>query len=780
MFAEMQSTYSSDSRCLRLTVPGLSGEFHAVCAEIHEYVNQLFRAEIEFTSFEEIHPEKLIGRNVEIEFSFSTSVSPETSARPVSRYLNGIVTQLQFQSPDTQKPRHCRIVVQPDLWRLSQSSDHRIWQHMSAVDVAGALIKEYNQSSPEFRLQTQPSVVEYSVQYGETDFEYMVRRLEEAGLFWWFHHDKGRCRFCIGDRPASWMRAQEWADGTASFFLNNRQNGREHIFSWQEAFQYVPRSRAGADWNFEMPNAAITTQVPSLIQQADSSGKGFFSYPVGVQTNEEAENRQKLLLLADEAQYCMIDGRSTVHLLAPGRMFTPAYLKGGQMPDHVIIGITHYISAAAPSSGEQNPVYHNRFTAIPANIPLIPHNKRAAPHIETTQIAVVAGPDNEQIHCDKYGRVKLWFPWDRKAKKDGSDTCWIRVAQIWGGSGWGAQIIPRVGTEVVVSFLNGNPDKPVVTGVVANPQTMPAYKLPDYKTRLTIRSQSYKAEGFNEISLEDAAGEEHFFIAAQKEKTELTGGSHMSRAAQHAINAIGGNQSHRTGGSSKTETAGSVHIAVGADGADARKVFNDLSALNRKTTELLDQGAGLSSGNGADGLKALAQALRTQKLGFWSPDGLQKQNDYLKDDGLNAGKTLAELGVELGKDINQAFQGTGEHHTIISRLRSETIGHACVDQVAGGKVLHVGGIYLNHTAQEKITTVGKKLSMLSGEATDIQSKKIEIFADNHIRLSTPGGYIELNKSGIIIHGLKIDIQGNQVDFQQGGAGTGVTKSLPDG
>ncbi|NKC23149.1 hypothetical protein HED50_19615 [Ochrobactrum oryzae] len=117
-----------------------------------------------------------------------------------------------------------------------------------------------------------------------------------------------------------------------------------------------------------MPNAAITTQVPSLIQQADSSGKGF-SYPVGVQTNEEAENRQKLLLLADEAQYCMIDGRSTVHLLAPGRMFTPAYLKGGQMPDHVIIGITHYISAAAPhresriqytitGSQQYQPIYH--------------------------------------------------------------------------------------------------------------------------------------------------------------------------------------------------------------------------------------------------------------------------------------------------------------------------------------------------------------------------------------------------------------------------------------
>src|SRR5690606_20605387 len=184
-------------RCLRLTVPGVSGELHAVCAEIHEYVNQLFRAEIEFTSFEEIHPEKLIGRNVEIEFSFLVSVSPEMSPRLMSRYLNGVVTQLQFQSPGTQKPRRCRIVVEPDLWRLSQSSDHRIWQRMNAVDVTGTLIKEYNQSSPEFRLQTQPPVVEYSVQYGETDFEYMVRRLEEAGLFWWFHHDKGRCRFCI-------------------------------------------------------------------------------------------------------------------------------------------------------------------------------------------------------------------------------------------------------------------------------------------------------------------------------------------------------------------------------------------------------------------------------------------------------------------------------------------------------------------------------------------------------------------------------------------------------
>jgi type VI secretion system secreted protein VgrG len=776
MPAADQSDYSSKNRCLRLTLSGISGELHAISAEISEGVNQLFRADVVFTSHAEIDPQKLIGSKAQAEFIFAMTGDKDST----SHTINGVVTEIEFQSASQRGGRQCRIVIQPALWRLSQSSDHRIWQQMSAVDVVETLIREYNLPSAEFRVQQQVPVVEYSVQYGETDFDYLIRRLEIAGLFWWFLHEQDQHKLCIGDQASSWIAGRDWPDATTSFYLNNRQVTQDLIYRWQETFRYVPRARAGADWNFEMPDKAITAQVPSLIHCADAVDKELFSYPAGAQTAEEAEHLQKLHMQADEAQYCAIEGQSTVHVLAPARIFTPAFAQGGQLPDHVITGVVHHISAAAPVSGEQTPFYYNHFTAIPADVALIPQCKQTSPHIETTQIAVVAGPEKEQIHCDKYGRVKLWFPWDRRAKKDGSDTCWIRCAQIWSGANYGAQIIPRVGTEVVVSFLNGNPDHPVIMGTVANPQTMPAYTLPDIKSRLTLRSQSYKGDGFNELSLEDTAGEENFFTSAQKERTETVGGSDYSRIALHQIQQTGGHQAQSIAGNYKTEAAGSVHLAVGGSGADAEKIFGNLSDLNSKTAKLLDQGAGLASGAGRDGMKALAKALRGKKLGFWSQDATQKQSDFLKNDaGLDAGKKLAELGTKLGEDVGKAFEDRGEHHTIIARLRSATVGHACVDQIAGGKVLHVGGVYLSHTAQEHITTAGKNLTLLSGKATDIESKKIEIFADETIRLSTPGGYIELNKSGIVLHGQKIDIQGNKVDFQQGGAGQGAKKPLPE-
>lgn len=662
MSAAEQSSYSSKSRSLRLALSGISGKVHAISADISEGVSWLFFADIVFMSEEVIAPQKLIGSNAQVEFIFPLSGSKEG----ICRTINGVVTEIEFQSTSQQGWQQCRIVVRPALWRLSQSSDHRIWQLMSAVDVAETLIREYSLPSAQLRLQQQVPVVEYSVQYGETDLDYMIRRLEAAGLFWWFYHANGQDKLCIGDQASSWIAATDWPDATSAFYVDSQPNRQAQIYQWQKTFRYVPAAHAGGDWNFEMPDAAIMAQVPSLVHCADRASKERFAFPSGAQTAEAAERLQKLNMQAEEARYCTIEGQSTVHVLAPARVFRPKFVHGEMLPDHVITDIVHHISAAAPVSGKQVPSYYNSFTAIPATVPLTPQRTHAKLPIETMQTAIVAGPEKEQIHCDKYGRVKLWFPWDRRAKKDGSDTCWVRVAQIWGGSNYGAQIIPRVGTEVVVSFLNGSPDHPVITGTVANPQTMPAYTLPDIKSRLTLRSQSYKGEGFNELSLEDTAGEENFFTCAQKERTETVGGSDTSRITQHQVMQAGGNQIYSVTGNYKIETGGSMHIAVGENGAGAKSVFESLSDLNRKTTKLLDQGAELASGAGRIGLKALADALRGNQLGFWSQNAIQKKNDYLKNNaGLDAGKKLAELGTALGADLGSAFDGAGEHHTII-------------------------------------------------------------------------------------------------------------------
>jgi type VI secretion system secreted protein VgrG len=167
-----------------------------------------------------------------------------------------------------------------------------------------------------------------------------------------------------------------------------------------------------------------------------------------------------------------------------------------------------------------DPEYNKAFTAIPSRVPATPHRVTPRPRIDGTQIAIVAGPEGEEIHPDEYGRIKLWFPWDCKAKKDGSDTCWVRVTQNWAGAGWGGQIIPRIGMEVMVTYLDGDPDRPVVTGVVPNPKQKMPYALPENKTKSVFRTNTHQSKDWkrmNELTFEDKENNEEIYMHAERD-----------------------------------------------------------------------------------------------------------------------------------------------------------------------------------------------------------------------------------------------------------------------
>jgi type VI secretion system secreted protein VgrG len=207
--------------------------------------------------------------------------------------------------------------------------------------------------------------------------------------------------------------------------------------------------------------------------------------------------------------------------------------------EHVIVEIIHTARDNSYETNEGGVEYENTFTAIPAT----PHRLTHRPKIEGTQVALVAGPEGEEIHPDQYGRIKLWFPWDRRAKKDGSDTCWVRVAQSWAGAGFGGQIIPRIGMEVMVTHLDGDPDRPLVTGVVPNSRQKVPYKLPENKTKSVFRSNTHKSKDkwqMNELTFEDKEGEEEVFIHAQKDMTVKVLNHSTERVDSNKVLSIGG------------------------------------------------------------------------------------------------------------------------------------------------------------------------------------------------------------------------------------------------
>ncbi|ASY66746.1 VgrG protein (plasmid) [Sinorhizobium sojae CCBAU 05684] len=427
-----------------------------------------------------------------------------------------------------------------------------------------------------------------------------------------------------------------------------------------------------------------------------------------------------------------------------------------------------------------DPEYSNSFEAVAARVPLTPHRQTKRPRIEGTQVAIVAGPPGEEIHPDKYGRIKLWFPWDRKAKKDGSDTCWVRVAQSWGGGTWGAQIIPRIGMEVMVAFVDGDPDRPLVTGVVPNPANPVPYDLPANKTRMVLRSNTHKGQGFNEITFEDEAGRENQFFHAQKDQTTRVLNDRTKRIDRHEIASIGANRAVEVGGNQKHEIGGSMNTVVGGTGPMAMALMGAVQGLSGHTAGLLSQ-AGQIAGGGGPALAAFAGTLASSALGFLDAGGLGSREGVVADASprADAGTALAGSGTGVGDAASGLFPLPGIMNTIVGSFKSDTIGVARAEQIGVSKVTNVGQTSLEKAGKTKKTTVGERYEITVGKAILSQTENHTMIASDKIVLAAPGGIIEINKQGVFIKAKKFEVKANSVNFKRGSGGKNTTKPFAE-
>ncbi|SCX19065.1 type VI secretion system Vgr family protein [Agrobacterium sp. DSM 25558] len=411
------------------------------------------------------------------------------------------------------------------------------------MDVVETLFSEHGIPAPDTSgvIKTPPAQ-HYSTQFNETDLDYLLRRFEEDGLYYFFSHEDGSHKLHVADTANGWLGPSPSAQGEGKVRLAQGSSDRNHINDWARRFSYVPGQRAGADWNFETPGMVPGNMTPSLVQMPDATKRELYEYPARIKTVDEAERAQKLRTQSVEADHDRVFGASTSRILEAGRRFTPYEVAHPEhaYEEHVIIRASHTIVDRSYETNSNEPEYRNAFEAIPARVPLTPHRTTKRPKIEGTQVAIVAGPEGEEIHPDQYGRIKLWFPWDRKAKKDGTDTCWVRVAQNWAGGGWGGQIIPRIGMEVMVAFVDGDPDRPLVTGVVPNARQTVPYELPANKTKSTFRTQTHKGQGFNELSFEDDNGLEEIFLHAQRDLTVKVLNHATERVDANKVTSVGG------------------------------------------------------------------------------------------------------------------------------------------------------------------------------------------------------------------------------------------------
>lgn len=465
----------------------------------------------------DIQPRELLGKPI------TFSLELPGSGR---RNWSGIVSDLSAGEAQSVGQRAYRLTVRPWFWMLTRHSDCRIFQNQTTLQIMETIFGELGFADYDFSAVTEkPGKRHYCVQYNETSYAFICRLLEEEGIAWWFRHPgtagtaDGRHVLVLSDGTQGWKTGDE---PVLRFTTTNLD--LHDVTSWHRRWSFVTGRLTESDWNFKTPRTDLTSGVASLAPIDTNSGLETYRWHGRFPDRDRGDKRARRRMQAIEAGFEVIEGGSANRRVHPGQRFT---LRGHPAESEnvawAVISVRHAAQDLTYVTGTTAPpVYSNSFSVISAETPYTPPLVTPRPHIDGVQIATVVGPKGEEIHTDSMGRVKVRFPWDRRAKGDDTSSCWLRVSQPWAGGKFGSQTIPRIGMEVLVSFVEGDPDRPVVVGLVPNSDTSPSLDLPANKTRTAFRTNSSPGgSGFNELAFEDKAGAEELLMLAQRDASEV-------------------------------------------------------------------------------------------------------------------------------------------------------------------------------------------------------------------------------------------------------------------
>jgi type VI secretion system secreted protein VgrG len=456
------------------------------------------------------------------------------SSDGTQRFFNGIITGFA-PGRMSEKEGFSEYVatLRPAAWLLTQCADCRVFQDMSVPDIVkevlgaaggkgiGRAIASRQELSGSYPQR------EFCLQYNETDMAFIERLCEEEGIFYFFEHKNGQHTLVFADRPEAHKPYLEGGAENVSFQNTLGGLGALETISHLQPYNKLSTGKyVSRDYNFIMPQVDMTVTQTTLNTQPKSSGT-IYEYPGGFATaSDHGQALAQLRMQAGDARMHTLGGKSNCRGFAPGYQFT--------LQEHTLAALnnkayvfTHVRHEARQhfSTGAGVDSYLNYFNCLPHAMAFRPARNHGKPVMAGTQTAIVTGPKGEEIHTDTHARVKVRFAWDRRTddKGDGNMSCWLRVSQAWAGPRYGALYIPRVGDEVIVSFMDGDPDRPIVTGRVYHGQNKPPYDLPAQKTKSTLKTCSTKQGrgNFNEIRFEDLKGSEEFFTHAARDQNEI-------------------------------------------------------------------------------------------------------------------------------------------------------------------------------------------------------------------------------------------------------------------
>jgi type VI secretion system secreted protein VgrG len=749
-------TLTNNQARFELAVDGSSETWNVVRWEATEGLSTLYQFRVTATTEGAVPPASLIGSK-----ALLTVHGPDAP-----RLFHGIIAGVS-EGGRGLRQNLVELTVVPREWRLLYAHDCRIFQQKTAQEIITSVLQQQGIAGEQVRMRLAGSYTphEYCVQYRESDWAFISRLCEEEGIYYYFEHAENEHTVVFADRP----QAHDPIDGDASVLLHDvtgQVESQEFIANfWCSARLGTDRVRL-QDFNFVRP----ATDLGSDARGETPHALELYDYPGGHEDGGAGRKIAKIRLEEQVWPQQTAHARSNVVRMTPGRKFTlvdvDERLRDELRQDYVVLSVRHRgEQQAADADGARAALeYENEFDVLPLAVAYRPPRVTPRPIVQGVQTAIVVGPGGEEIYTDAHGRVKVQFHWDRLGSRNQNSSCWIRVSQAWAGEGWGFIAIPRIGHEVVVSFLEGDPDRPLITGRVYHGTNTPPYDLPGAATRTTLKSNSSPGGGgSNELRFEDAAGSEEVYLHGQKDWNIL----------------IENDKGQRVG---HDETLNVGHDRTKTVGHDQRETVQHDKFINVTNEHTEDIGANCTITIGGHHVETVRAS---------------RNEDIAQDAVLDVGGNST---TEVRGNMSLTVLQNKEESVLIAS--NESVGAAKAVEVGGAYAVTVGAAYSRNVVGSSSVSAGGSLSestranmslsangntsvsadgdvtVHSGKGTAVSAdgtvgltakkdmtlnsdKKVTITAANEVKIQCGDATVTLKKNGeIVVKGGKIKVEGS--------------------
>jgi type VI secretion system secreted protein VgrG len=671
----------------------------------------------------DIPVDKVLGQSLTVQIKLDTGDT---------RFFNGVVTYFAKRGMSMQHTRYV-VVLGPKLTLFDCARDCRIFFSQKAPALATDVLSLRGFTDVESgSLKGDYRNREYCVQYRETDFNFIQRLFEEEGIYYFFKHEDDKHTLILADSATAHAKVSGYE--SILYLPKERKQVREEEHFWSLSVAgslYAGKFTVVRGYDPTKPRPS-TTQLETKPSQAPQPGADFedYDYPGGLSEKADGEAEATVRMEGGHVANTLIEVEGNTMGLGVGNLvalrkplsaddeLNPFWDSGDFKKEYLITSATYSISVNQYETGDatdSDEPYKATYTLLDSQAQFRPLRNASKPRIEGPQTARVVGPAGEEIYTDKYGRVKVQFDWDRLGKHDEKASCWVRVAQVWAGKQWGAMHIPRIGHEVMVEFLDGDPDRPIITGRVYNADNMPPYELPANKTQSGIKSRSSKggsASNFNELRFEDLKGKEEVYLHAEKD-----------------LNILVKNDESRSVGHDRMKQVGHDETSTIKGNRTEQVDKNETITIHGNRSETVDKNESITISGG-----------RTE--------------DVSKDESITISGGRTE---DVGKDESISIGGgrtesVGKNESIsIGGARSETVGKSETIAIAGARKVDVG------KAEELTVGAGRKQTITGDDQVTV-SKKILFDGGDEIILKSGDASITLKKDGtIILKGKDISI-----------------------